>query len=71
MVPEHRGWENPSSGEERRSIGGRFFENGESEASWVAWFSDSEGNRVLKWNFEVVVETEEMDKVGEGGRVLS
>ena len=39
--------ENSSSGEERRSIGGRFLEKGEPEPSCGLWFSEREGMRVL------------------------
>ena len=58
--PAHTDWEKSSSEEARRSIGGRFLEEGESKASW-----DTE------WILEVVVDAEEMDEVGERGRGTS
>ena len=71
FVPAHIDWENSSSGEARRSIGGRFLEKGEFEASRGVRFSDREGKRVLWWSPEAVVDAEEMDEVGEGGRGVS
>ena len=72
FVPVHIDWENSTSGEARRSIGGRrFLAKGESKASWDALFSDREGERILWWVTEAVVDTEEMDEVGEGGRGMS
>ena len=62
LVPDHIEWKKSSSGEARRRIGGSFWE---SKASWDSWDLDGEGKR---WAFEVVVEMEEMDEVGEGGR---
>lgn len=59
--------------EERRSIGGRrLLAKGDSKASWDALFSDREGERNLWWvDTEAVVDTEEIDEVGEGGRRIS
>jgi hypothetical protein len=46
-------------------------EKGESKVSWGLWFSDSERERFLWWVFEVVVDTEEIDEAGDGGRGTS
>ena len=59
--------ENSSSGEARRSIGGRFLEKGEPDPSCDPRLSEREGKRVL-WS---VVDAEEMDEAGEGGRATS
>lgn len=71
FIPDHTDWEKSLPGEARRRIGGRFLEKGESKASWGAWVLDREGKRASWWAFEVVVEIEEMDEVGEGGRGMS
>lgn len=63
-------WANSSPEEARRRIGGRIFEKEESRSSWGALFSEKE-KRFLWWAFEVVVDTEEMDEAGEGGRGTS
>lgn len=70
FISAHMDCENSSSGEARRSIGGRFLENGASEASWDTWLSDREEKCVLRWILEVV-DAEEMDEVGERGRGTS
>ena len=68
----HSGRENPSPGEARRSIGGRcLLVKEESKASWDALSSEREGKSVLWWILEAVVDTEEMDEAGEGGRGIS
>ena len=72
FVLAHSGWENPSSGDARRSIGGRcLLVKEESKASWGALSSEREGKSVLWWILEAVVDTEEMDEVGEGERGVS
>lgn len=68
LVLVHIECECRSSEEARRSIGGRLLWEGESRASWGVSFSDREGERVLWWNLEAMVDTDEMDEVGEGGR---
>lgn len=71
LSPDHTDWAKSSSGGARRRIGGRFLEKGESKVSCGPWLLDREGKRVKWWGFEAVVETEEMDEVGEGGRGMS
>ena len=68
FVPAQIDCENSSSGEARRSMGGRFLEKGEPEASRGIWFSERGEKRVLWWIPETVVDAEEMDEAGEGGR---
>ena len=70
-VLAHIDCENSSSGEARRSIGGSFLEKRESRASWGTRFSDREGECVLRWILEVVVDAEDVDEAGERGRGMS
>lgn len=65
FVLAHMDCEKSSPREARRSIGGRFLAK---EGSKESWFSDRGEKRGLWWALEAVVDTEEMDEVGEGGR---
>lgn len=71
FVLAHTDCENSSSGEARRSIGGRFLEKNESRASWDTLSSDREWKCVLWWILEAVVDAEEVDEAGERGRGMS